>query len=49
MRTANKRLHVNQRVSGAVGEYMEGPTKHYHWQKLYGHIISVEEIHGENR
>jgi hypothetical protein len=24
---ANKRLHVNQRVSGALGEYINGPTK----------------------
>jgi hypothetical protein len=23
----NKRLHVNQRVSGALGEYIDGPTK----------------------
>jgi len=39
--TANKRLHVNQRVSGALGEYMEGPTKHRHRQRLFGHIISA--------
>ncbi len=39
--TANKRLHVNQRVSGALGEYMEGPTKRHHHQRLYGHIVSA--------
>ena len=39
--TANKRLHVNQRVSGALGEYMEGPTKWHHRQRIYGHIISA--------
>jgi hypothetical protein len=39
--TANKRLHVNQRVSGALGEYMEGPTKRHHYRRLYGHIVSV--------
>jgi hypothetical protein len=37
--TANKRLHVNQRVSGAVGEYIEGPTKRRRRQRLFGHII----------
>lgn len=25
--TANKWLHVNQRVPGALGKYTEGPTK----------------------
>jgi hypothetical protein len=39
--TANKRLHVNQIVSGAVGDYIEGPTKQRHRQRLYGHIISA--------
>jgi hypothetical protein len=39
--TANKRLHVNQRVSGSVGEYIEGPTKRRRRQRLYGHIISA--------
>jgi len=39
--TAKKRLHVNQRVSGALGEYMEGPTKRRRRQRLFGHIISA--------
>jgi hypothetical protein len=39
--TTNKRLHVNQRVSGSVREYIEGPTKRRHCQRLYGHIISA--------
>jgi hypothetical protein len=39
--TANKRLHVHQRVSGAVGEYIQGPTKCHHHQRLFGHIISA--------
>lgn len=39
--TANKRLHVNQRVSGALGEYMEGPTKRRRRQRLFGHIVSA--------
>jgi hypothetical protein len=39
--TTNKQLHVNQRVSGALGEYMEGPTKRCRHQRLYGHIISA--------
>jgi hypothetical protein len=36
---ANKRLHVNQRVSGAVRDYIEGPTKRRCHQRLFGHII----------
>jgi hypothetical protein len=39
--TANKRLHVNQRVSGAIRDYIPGPTKHQHCHRLYGHIISA--------
>ena len=39
--TANKRLHVNQRVSGAVGDYIPGPTKRRRRHRLYGHIISA--------
>jgi len=39
--TANKRLHVHQRVSGAVGEYIQGPTKRRRRQRLFGHIISA--------
>ena len=39
--TANKRLHANQRVSGAVGDYMQGPTKRRRRQRLFGHIISA--------
>jgi hypothetical protein len=30
--TANKRLHVSQRVSGADGDYIEDPTKHQRCQ-----------------
>jgi hypothetical protein len=36
---SNKRLHVNQRVSGAVGDYIEGPTKRRRRQRLFRHII----------
>jgi hypothetical protein len=39
--TAKKRLHVNQRVSGAIRDYIPGPTKHQHGHRLYGHIISA--------
>jgi hypothetical protein len=39
--TTNKGLHVNQRVSGAIGDYIEGPTKRRRHQRLYGHIISA--------
>jgi len=39
--TANKRLHVHQRVSGAVGEYIQGPTKRRRRQRLFGQIISA--------
>jgi len=39
--TANKRLHVNQRVSGTLGGYMEGPTKRHRHQRLFGHIVSA--------
>jgi hypothetical protein len=39
--TANKRLHVNQRVSGTLRKYMEGPTKRRRHQRLFGHIVSA--------
>jgi hypothetical protein len=41
MRRANakKRLHVNQRVSGALGEYINGPNKHCCQNRIVGHII----------
>jgi hypothetical protein len=39
--TANKRLYVNQRVSGAVGDYIEGPTKRRRRQRLYGIIVGA--------
>jgi hypothetical protein len=39
--TANKRLHVNQRVSGAVGDHLQGPTKRRCHQRLYRHNISA--------
>jgi hypothetical protein len=38
--TAKKRLNVNQRVSGALGEHMESPTKRHHHRWLFGHIVS---------
>jgi hypothetical protein len=37
----NKRLHVNQRVSGALGEYIDGPTKRRRRNRIFGHIISA--------
>jgi hypothetical protein len=39
--TANKRLHVNQRVSGALGEHMEGPTKPCRRLRVFRHIVSA--------
>lgn len=39
--TSYKRLHVNQRVLGALGEYREDPTKRHRRQRLYGHIVSA--------
>jgi hypothetical protein len=39
--TFNKRLHVNQRISGALGEYMEGPTNRRRRHRLYGHIVTA--------
>ena len=39
--TANKRLHVNQRFSGALEDHMDGPTKRRHHQRLFGHILSA--------
>ncbi len=39
--TANEWLLVNQRVSGAVGDYVEGPTKRRRWQRLHGNIDST--------
>jgi len=47
-RTASqKRLAPNQRVSGAVGEFIEGgPTKRRRRQRLFGHIIRAT---GERR
>jgi hypothetical protein len=38
----NNSLHVNQRVSGAVREYMKGPTKHSCQQRLYVCLVSWE-------
>jgi hypothetical protein len=39
--TANKRLHVNHKVSSAVEDYVEGPTKYQCLQRLYGYCISA--------
>jgi hypothetical protein len=36
-----KRLFVNQRVSGAVGDYIDGPTKRRRRQRLFGTIIGA--------
>jgi hypothetical protein len=34
-----KRLSPNQCVSGAAGEFIEGPSKICHWQCLFGYVI----------
>jgi hypothetical protein len=34
-----KRLCPNQRVSGSVGEFIEGPSKRRRRQRLFGHVI----------
>ncbi len=46
-RTASqKRLIPDQRVSGAAGNYIPGPTKRRRWERLFGYVVlSV----GENR
>ena len=36
---AQKPIEVHQRVSGSFGDFIEGPTKHQRWQKLYGQVI----------
>ena len=38
---SQKRLAPNQRVSGAVGDFMEGPAKRRRRQRLFGHIIQA--------
>ncbi len=38
---ANKRLHINQRTSSALGEFIKGLTKHHYQHKVFGHIISA--------
>ena len=43
---SQKRLIPDQRVSGAVGNYIPGPTKRRRWERLFGYVVlSV----GENR
>jgi hypothetical protein len=32
-------MSTNQQVSGALGEYMEGPTHRCHCQWLFGNIV----------
>jgi hypothetical protein len=39
--TAQKRLAPNQRVSGSVGEFIEGPSKRRPRMRLFGHIIQA--------
>ena len=36
-----KRLSPNQRVSGAVGEFVQGPSKRRRRQRWFGHIITA--------
>jgi hypothetical protein len=44
--TRQKRLISNQRVSGAVGDYVPGPTKRQRRQRLFGNIVqSVENCY----
>jgi hypothetical protein len=38
-RASQKRLAPNQRVSGSVGEFIEGPSKRCRRQRWFGHII----------
>lgn len=38
-RASQKRLAPNQRVSGSVGEFIEGPSKRRRRQRWFGHII----------
>jgi hypothetical protein len=38
---SQKRLAPNQRVSGAVGEFIEGPSKRRRRQRLFGHVIQA--------
>ena len=46
-RTASqKRLIPDQRVSGAAGNYIPGPTKRRHWERLFGYVVRSV---GENR
>jgi hypothetical protein len=44
--TRQKCLISNQRVSGAVGDYVPGSTKRRHQQRLFGNIVQSV---GENR
>jgi hypothetical protein len=44
--TRQKHLITNQRVSIAVGDYIPGPTKRHHRQRLFGSIVRSV---GENR
>ncbi len=43
---SQKRLIPDQRVSGAVGNYIPGPTKRRHQERLFGYIVHYI---GENR
>ena len=37
--TSQKRLAPNQRVSGAVGDFIPGPSKRRRRQRLFGHVL----------
>jgi hypothetical protein len=43
----NKKVPTGEsKVSGALGKYMDGPTKHWQQQRLNGNIVSpFESIH----
>jgi hypothetical protein len=37
--SGQKRLCPNQRVSGAVGDFIQGPSKRRRRQRLFGHVV----------
>jgi hypothetical protein len=38
---SQKHLAPNQRVSGVIGDCIEGPAKRFHQQHFFGHIIQA--------
>jgi hypothetical protein len=34
-------LATNQRVSGAVGNFIEGPSKQCHCERWFGHVLDA--------